>query len=146
MFSCNLPPALFAEWHWQGSFTCYYSNAGVEQILSEITVLMESWPWRRKEKKLPRLEPTTFWSCVQHSNHWAIPASYDITFCVFFLSLSEGLYAESTCRMKHRIVICRWETLKIMAPDHMCVCVCVCVCFLDGEGSTFFSSRAQVVV
>ena len=31
VFSCNLPPALLAEW--AGSFTCYCSNTGVEQIL-----------------------------------------------------------------------------------------------------------------
>ena len=30
MVSCNLPPALLAEW--PGSFTCYCSNMGVEQI------------------------------------------------------------------------------------------------------------------
>ena len=29
-FSCNLPPALLAEW--PGSFTCYCSNTGVERI------------------------------------------------------------------------------------------------------------------
>ena len=30
VFSCNLPPALLAEW--QGSFMCYCSNTGVERI------------------------------------------------------------------------------------------------------------------
>ena len=30
VFSCNLPPALLAEW--PGSFTCYCSNTGVERI------------------------------------------------------------------------------------------------------------------
>ena len=30
MFSCNLPPALLAEW--PGSFTCYCGNTGVERI------------------------------------------------------------------------------------------------------------------
>ena len=35
VFSCNLPPALSAEW--PESFTCYCGNTGVE-----------SWPWRRK--------------------------------------------------------------------------------------------------
>ena len=30
VFNCNLPPALWAEW--QGSFTCYCSNTGAEQI------------------------------------------------------------------------------------------------------------------
>ena len=29
MFSCNLPPALLAEW--PGSFTCYCGNTGVER-------------------------------------------------------------------------------------------------------------------
>ena len=31
VFSCNLPPALLAEW--PGSFTCYCGNTGVERIL-----------------------------------------------------------------------------------------------------------------
>ena len=30
VFSCNLPPALLAEW--PGPFTCYCGNTGVEQI------------------------------------------------------------------------------------------------------------------
>ena len=30
VFSCNLPPALLAEW--PGSFTCYCGNTGVERI------------------------------------------------------------------------------------------------------------------
>ena len=30
VFSCNLPPALLAEW--PGSFTCYFGNTGVERI------------------------------------------------------------------------------------------------------------------
>ena len=30
VFSCNLPPALLAEW--PGSFTCYCGNKGVERI------------------------------------------------------------------------------------------------------------------
>ena len=42
IFSCNLPPALLAEW--PGSFACYCSNTGVEWLW----VLTESWPWRRK--------------------------------------------------------------------------------------------------
>ena len=41
-FSCNLPPALLAEW--PGSFTCYCGNMGVEWI----RVSTESRPWRRK--------------------------------------------------------------------------------------------------
>ena len=45
MFSCNLPPALLAEW--PGFFTCYCGNTGVERIL-KIRVSTESRPWRRK--------------------------------------------------------------------------------------------------
>ena len=37
--SCNLPPALLAEW--PGSFMCYHGNTGVEQIPNYR-------PWRRK--------------------------------------------------------------------------------------------------
>ena len=39
VFSCNLPPALLAEW--PGSFMCYHGNTGVEQI-------PKYQPWRRK--------------------------------------------------------------------------------------------------
>ena len=44
VFSCNLPPALLAEW--PGSFTCYCSNTGVERIPKWVST--ESQPWRRK--------------------------------------------------------------------------------------------------
>ena len=44
LFSCNLPPALWAEW--AGSFTCYCGNTGVERIPKLVST--ESWPWRRK--------------------------------------------------------------------------------------------------
>ena len=72
VFSCNLPPALLAEW--SGSFTCYCCNMGVEQILNEsqhrkLTV----------EKILPPLppgtEPATVWSRVWHSTLLPVPMS-----------------------------------------------------------------------
>ena len=44
VFSCNLPPALLAEW--PGSFTCYCSNTGVEWIPKWVST--ESRPWKRK--------------------------------------------------------------------------------------------------
>ncbi len=44
MFSCNLPPALLAEW--PGFFTCYCGNTGVERIPKWVST--ESRPWRRK--------------------------------------------------------------------------------------------------
>ena len=45
MFSCNLPPALLAEW--PGFFTCYCGNTGGGTD-TEIRVSTESRPWRRK--------------------------------------------------------------------------------------------------
>ena len=69
-FSCNMPPALLAEW--PGSFTCYCGNMGVEWILK--WVITKHWPWWRKFLLfLLGLEPTTFWSWVWCSNHCAIP-------------------------------------------------------------------------
>ena len=44
VFSCNLPPALLAEW--PGSFMCYCSKTGVERILKWVST--ENWSWRRK--------------------------------------------------------------------------------------------------
>ena len=44
VFSCNLPPALLAEW--PESFTCYCGNTEVERILKWVSP--ESRPWRRK--------------------------------------------------------------------------------------------------
>ena len=46
MFSCNLPPALLAEW--PGSFMCYCSGTD-----TEIRVSTESWPWRRQFPTTP---------------------------------------------------------------------------------------------
>ena len=43
--SCNLPPALWAEW--LGSFMCYCGNTGGGTD-TEIRVSTESWPWRIK--------------------------------------------------------------------------------------------------
>ena len=72
VFSCNLPPALLAEW--PGSFTCHCGNTGLERI--------PEWESAQKvdsgEENSPAapagLEPDTFRSRVRHSNHWAIPA------------------------------------------------------------------------
>ena len=46
VFSCNLPPALLAEW--PGSFMCYCSNTGPGGTDTEIGVNTESWLWRIK--------------------------------------------------------------------------------------------------
>ena len=72
VFSCNLPPALLVEW--PGYFTCYCGNTGVERIPKR-RVSTESWPSAEKKILPPQgFEPTTFWSRVRRSNHWAIPA------------------------------------------------------------------------
>ena len=42
MFSCNLPPALLAEW--PGSFTCYCGNMGMEQIPKWVNPREENSP------------------------------------------------------------------------------------------------------
>ena len=70
--SCNLPPALLAEW--LGSFTCYCSNIGVEWIIisQHRKLILE------KKILLPPLlqgfEPANFQSRLLRCNHWAIPA------------------------------------------------------------------------
>ena len=86
VFSCNLPPALLAEW--PGSFTCYLHFWQNDRGLLRATAVTRGWNgYRNKsqhrkstlEKKiLPPLlqgfEPATFRSWVRRSNHWAIPA------------------------------------------------------------------------
>ena len=73
MFSCNLPPALLAEW--PGFFTCYCGNTGVERIPKNKSQHRKS---TLEKKILPPFqqgfEPATFQSRVRCSNHWAIPA------------------------------------------------------------------------
>ena len=71
MFSCNLPPALLAEW--SGSFMCYCGNTGWNGYQNK----SQHRKLTLEKKILPPLlqgfEPTTFRSRVQRSNHWAIP-------------------------------------------------------------------------
>ena len=78
VFSCNLPPALLAEW--PGSFMCYCGNRGGTN-----TKMSQHRKSTLEKKILSQLQqgfkPTTFQSRVQHSNHWAIP-----TPILFFLS------------------------------------------------------------
>ena len=59
VFSCDLPPALLAEW--PGSFTCCCSNSwGWNEYQNKSA--QKNWPWRRKfshcscgDSKLPQL-------------------------------------------------------------------------------------------
>ena len=75
VFSCNLPAALWAEW--PRSFSCYCSNgwngcwnkSQHGKLTLEKTILTPL---------LQGLEPTTFQSCVWHSNHWAIPVPISV--------------------------------------------------------------------
>ena len=71
MFSCNLPPALLAEW--LGSSTCYCGNTGWNSYLNK----SQQRKLTMKKKILPPLlqgfEPATFQSWVRRFNHWAIP-------------------------------------------------------------------------
>ena len=74
VFSCNLPPALLAEW--PGSFTCYRGNTGGWNGYRNKSQHRKS---TLEKKILPPLqqgfEPATFQSRVRCSNHWAIPAA-----------------------------------------------------------------------
>ena len=69
MFSCNLPPALLAEW--PGSFTCYCGNTGVERI-PKLESAQKVDPGEENSPAAPTgirdLSVT-----IQRSNHWAIP-------------------------------------------------------------------------
>ena len=62
MYRCNLPPALLAKW--RGSFTCLYSNTGVERTPSKT----HHAEWNLEKKILPLLlrgcELATYWSRV----------------------------------------------------------------------------------
>ena len=72
VFSCNLPPALLAEW--LGSFTCYCGNTGVERIpklesqtivqsqtvplTSKCWVVQHTWPkWQINWYKCAKIMP-----------------------------------------------------------------------------------------
>ena len=73
VFSCNLPPALLAEW--LGSFTCYCGNTERYRKTSQHRefTLEENKLLKIIPRLLPRLEPATFWSRVRGSTHWATP-------------------------------------------------------------------------
>ena len=56
MFSCNLPPALLAEW--LGPFTCHCSNTGVEGTLNK----SQHTKFTLKKKIFPLLLQLVFWT------------------------------------------------------------------------------------
>ena len=74
VFSCNLPPALWAEW--VGAFTCYCSNTGVERVPKwESAQSIDAGEKIILHPLLRGFKPATFQSRMRHSNYWAIPAS-----------------------------------------------------------------------
>ena len=72
MFSCNLPPALLAEW--LGSFTCHFGSRGVEWTPSKSQ--HAKLPLEKKifSPLLLGFELTTFQSWVRRSNQQAAAA------------------------------------------------------------------------
>ena len=77
VFSCNLPPALFAEW--PGSFTCHCGKMGVEWTLNK----SQHTKLTLEKKILPPLllgfEHVAFQSWVWHSYQQAVQASISFT-------------------------------------------------------------------
>ena len=72
MFSCNLPPALLAEW--PGFFTCYCGNTGGNGYRNKSQHRKSTLEKEILPPFQQGFEPATFQSRVQCSNHWAIPA------------------------------------------------------------------------
>ena len=63
MFSCNLPPALLAEWPW--SFMCYRGNTRVEEINNS----KESWPWRIITMEVCKVPTLQLKALNKHDTH-----------------------------------------------------------------------------
>ena len=120
-FSCNLPPALLAEW--PGSFTCYCGNMGVEQI-PKIRVSTESQLW--KKTIIPPLQqgfkPVTFQSRVWCSNHWAIPA------CQNLEELNDSLILSSSLNQELRELFSSSKPMLLVLS--LCRFVSLCLAFL----------------
>ena len=129
MFSCNLSPALLAQW--PGSFTCYCGNTGEERIPKWVSI--ESWPWRIKFSRRSCRDSNT-WPfdhksgalttelcpymsvcfsatpslSVSESLSLCLPLSLSIFYpCVFSLSLCHGSFAHSlSCTMFIYFPVC----------------------------------------
>ena len=134
MFSCNLPPAILAEW--PGYFTCYCGT--VTRGWNEYQNKSQHRKSTLEKKILPRLlqgfEPATFQSRVRRSNHWAIPAplkrSLDILlpsrtssthllpptlYHVIWRLPSSNLYWKS-----HHLTKIFWKTIVPFLTFHFC--------------------------
>ena len=70
VFSCNLPPALLAEW--LGSSACYCSNTGLEQIPKQES--LEQIPKQESLEQIPKqgsLEQIPgHWNRYQNKSNW----------------------------------------------------------------------------
>jgi len=72
VFSCNLPPALLAEW--PGSFTCYCGNTKVERIPKYKSAQKVTPGEKNTPSLLQGFKSATFQTRVLRYNHWVIPA------------------------------------------------------------------------
>ena len=71
VFSCNLSPALLAEW--LGSFTCYCVTRGWNVYWNKSQHRKLTLEKKILPLLLPELVPETFRSRVRHANHWVTP-------------------------------------------------------------------------
>ena len=70
VFTCNLPPALLAEW--LGSFTCDFGNTGWNGYRNKESALKVDPEKKILLSLLQGFEPTTLRSRIRRSNHCAI--------------------------------------------------------------------------
>ena len=99
MFSCNLPPALLAEW--LESFTCYYSNLGWndDRNMSQHRKLT-----LENKMLLLGLKPATFRPQIQRSaTDWAIPMFYALC---------------TACKQSHEHIVCTLRALSDSSWGH----------------------------
>ena len=109
MFSCNLPPALLAEW--PGFFTCYCGNTGGGTD-TEIRVSTESRPWRRKFSRRSSRD-----SNPRPFNHESGALTTELSPPPFIIGHSLSLICQPTSKdIKHHFIIRggRWSwTFKL---------------------------------
>ena len=111
-FSCNLPPALLAEW--PGSFTCYWDNTAIIRGWNGYRNKSQHRKSTLEKKILPPFqqgfEPATFQSRVRRSNHWAIPAPY------FHTEITMDLYRSMTTdkRTGSSEQLCGWKGPNVL--------------------------------
>ena len=122
-FSCNLPPALLAEW----------------RDFLRATVVTRGWNgYRNKikhrkstlEKKIlppfqQGFEPATFQSRVRRSNHWAIPAPNGL-FGAHTVLYSPELFPPLHDKKERCLLYEAFGSILLLDPCNVCVMVHVC--------------------